>query len=94
MLKLSGTMDCVNSVSVLRKVRTYLKREDHDLILVLDRLSVVEDHVLDHLLERIQEYKGRVTVAFREGSDAIRTAVAGLPEELQRLVVEFQPSPA
>ncbi len=94
LLKLSGTMDSVNAQSLLRKVGAYLKRDENDLILVLDRLSAVEDQALARLLERTQEYKGRVKVTFREGSDAIRAAVAGLPEDLRRLVVEFQPSPA
>jgi radical SAM superfamily enzyme YgiQ (UPF0313 family) len=94
LLKLSGAMDSVNSQSLLRKVSAYLKSEENDLILVLDRLSSVEDQALARLLERIQEDHGRVKVAFREGSAVIRAAVAGLPEELRQLVVEFQPNPA
>ena len=94
LLELGGIMDRVNARFLMHRMSEVLKREDEGLILVLDRLVKIEDRALDRLLEKIKVHQGRVRIAFREGAEAVREAVANLPEDLAALLVEIRVQPA
>ncbi|MBN1672813.1 MAG: radical SAM protein [Kiritimatiellae bacterium] len=93
-LQLGGILDKVNARSLVRKLQRYLKDEDGELVLSLDRLVAVEDEALARLLAKIRKYQDRVKIVFKARGDAVREAVANLPEELAVLLAERSAAPA
>ncbi len=91
-LELGGIMDKANAKTLARKIRSYLKREEGDLVLSLDSLVSIEDEALKRLLGKIKKHQGRVKVVCAEGAEAAREAIANLPQELAGLFLE--PIPA
>ena len=94
LVNLEGTLDKVNVKALARKVRRYLKDGHGELVLSIDRLVAVEDEALKRLLAKIEKFDGRAKVMFQEGADAVRDAVAALPEGLSWLLIEAGVEPA
>jgi hypothetical protein len=87
-IDLGGILDRVNAKRLGQRIRGYLKVEKGELVLSLERLEAVEDNALRRLLGRIKRYGDRVQIVYREGTDVVREAIAGLPEEISTLLVE------
>lgn len=94
LVKLAGRMDKVNAKALARKIGAYLKREGGELVLSLDRLVAIDDGALSRLLRAIKKYEGRARVVVEESADAVREAIAKLPESLARLFAETNLAPA
>ena len=86
-LNLGGILDGANAKSLVRKIKGYIKVGEGELILSLDHLVAIEDEALCRLLRKIKKYRDRVRVVFSEGSDAVREAIARLPEDLRAHLV-------
>jgi len=86
-LNLGGILDGVNAKSLVRKIRGYMKVEEGKLILKLDRLAAIEDEALRRLLQKIEKHHDRIQLVCGEASDAVREAIARLPEDLRALFV-------
>jgi hypothetical protein len=87
-VELGGIMDRTNVRILARKIKTYLRREEGEVILNLDLLVSIEDEALNRLLGKIRAYRGRVKVVFEEGAEAVKEALGNLPYEMRLLFVE------
>jgi len=82
LVSLGGTIDKVNARALAKKIRATLKSKDEDLVLVLDRLASIEDQALKRLLNQIKKHRDKLRIVFQDGAEAVRTAVAALPQDL------------
>jgi len=89
-VELGGIMDRANAKTLARKIKTYLSREEGEVILNLDPLVSIEDEALNRLLRKIRAYHHRVKVVFQEDAEAVREALENLPQEMRLLVVEAE----
>ncbi|MHC5036870.1 MAG: B12-binding domain-containing radical SAM protein [Planctomycetota bacterium] len=87
LVNLGGTIDKVNSRTLAKKIRTYIKMRDENLVLILDRLTDIEDQALTRLLKMVRRHRDRLKVVFREGAETVHAAIAALPEDLSGLIM-------
>ncbi len=92
-VNLEGILDKVNSKALVMKIRSYLKKEQGELVLRFDQLAAVEHEALCRLLVKLKKHHHRVKIVFREEAEAVRAALASMPDDLVRLFMEAQPAP-
>jgi hypothetical protein len=94
LVKLRGILDSVNARTLFRMIRTYLKNQGGELTVDLDRLVAVEERALRRLLNKLKKYNGRARVVYTGKANAVREAIARLPENLLWLFVGSSLLPA
>jgi hypothetical protein len=94
LVKLGGILDNVNARAFVRTVRGYLKSQSRELTVNLDRLAAIEDRALRYIITKLTKYDGRARVGYSRETEAVRHAIAKLPERLQWLIAEQSLAPA
>jgi hypothetical protein len=92
-VKLGGTLDKVNAGMLAKKIRAFLKGENREVFVDLDRVQAIEGRALSRFLKGVRHDRGRVKVVCKDGAEAVRAVIAGLPEKFAGFFAEGRSQP-